>query len=102
MKRAKKISKFYNLAIDRDFASIAKLLINNEKTNLELSDKDGQTALMKGTSNIDRFKYKILDNFKAVAKENIAYVKSLVLKKVDVNKQNNNKQTALFIGILNF
>ena len=55
MKRAKKISQFYNLAIDRDFASIAKLLINNEKTNLELSDKDGQTALMKGTSNIDRF-----------------------------------------------
>ena len=51
MLRIKKIESFINnLAIDRNNNDIAKLLIKNKATNLNITYNDGQTALMKGTT----------------------------------------------------
>ena len=50
MLRIKIESFINNLAIDRNNNDIAKLLIKNKATNLNLIGNDGQTALMKGTT----------------------------------------------------
>ena len=93
------------LAIDNGYNDIVNLLLTNKASNLNLSDYEGRTPLMNGTTNmliISDFRYKNYIYSLAVEKGNTEIVSALVSKNVNVDNINNNGETALFIGILNF